>query len=372
MKAETAPTKLVSNSANVLCEVGRGVEPTRVTHKKLLRRDDHEYSQALRRGVQLGFLALNIWIGAQFYLWVRWAESAGRTAPVRRPAGVEGWLPIQGLMQFKYTLATGQFPRLHPASLVLFLAFVVISFLLRKSFCGWLCPVGTASEYLWKMGRTIFRRNFDLPRPVDLALRALKYLLLAFFVYAVVNMSAAAIAEFLASPYALMIDVRMLNFFRYLGSTAGLILLLIALASVFVPNFWCRYLCPYGALMGLVSCFSPLRIVRNENACIDCGKCAKACPAALPVDRPVQIRSAECMACMECIAVCPAKDALALAATAGKFRRPVPAWMLAASIAAIFFTVIGYAKFSERWETHLPDQLYFQLMPSTNSQQHPR
>ena len=81
--------------------------------KKLIRRDDREYSQPLRFAVQLFFVALNLWIGVQFYLWVRWAESGGRALEVSRPAGVEGWLPIEGLMQSKYFLFTGQVPRVH-------------------------------------------------------------------------------------------------------------------------------------------------------------------------------------------------------------------------------------------------------------------
>ena len=255
--------------------------------KKLVRRDDREYSQALRLGVQLFLVALNLWIGIQFYLWVRWAESGGRTLEVSRPAGVEGWLPIEGLMQLKYFLITGQVPRVHAAGFFLFTSFLVMSLAFRKAFCSWLCPVGTVSEYLWKLGRNTFRRNFQLPRWADIALRSLKYVLLSFFAYAVASMSAAAIAEFLGSPYALIVDVRMLNFFRHLGGATAFVLLGIVIASIFVQNFWCRYLCPYGAFLGLVSLFSPARITRNLGTCIDCAKCAKACPSALPVDKLV-------------------------------------------------------------------------------------
>ncbi len=285
-------------------------DPKSSVRKRLIRRKDRDYSQQLRLGVQLAFLLLNAWIGVQFYLWVRWAESGGQTLSVPRPSGVEGWLPIEGLMQFRYFLGSGQLPRLHPAGFFLFTAFLLMSWLLRKSFCAWLCPVGTLSEYLWKLGRFIFRRNFRLPRWVDLPLRSLKYILLGFFAYAVAAMSAAAVAEFISSPYGLIVDVRMLNFFRYMGGTAAYVLLGLIVASLFVQNFWCRYLCPYGALMGLAALVSPTRIVRTESACIDCAKCAKACPAALPVDKLVQIRSAECTSCLECVAVCPAQDAL--------------------------------------------------------------
>ena len=345
----------------------------RSKRNRLVRRDDHDYSQRLRLGFQLAFLALNVWIAVQFYLWVRWAENGGPGIAVPRPAGVEGWLPIEGLMQLKYVLASRRLPLIHPAGFFLFLAFLLIAWLLRKSFCAWLCPVGTVSEYLWKLGRFIFRRNFPLPRWVDSPLRALKYILLTFFVYAVAEMSAASIAEFVSSPYGLVVDVRMLNFFRNLGGTAAYVILGLLIASLLVQNFWCRYLCPYGALMGLVALFSPARIVRLESACIDCAKCAKACPALLPVDRLLQIRSAECTSCLECIAVCPAKDALALSVSTAMMppKKRTPVWAFAATIALLFVVIVGYARVRGHWETHLPTQVYLHYVPAANEQQHP-
>ena len=340
--------------------------------KKLVRRETKDFSQRIRLAVQSVFLVLNVWLGLQFYLWVRWAETGGRTAAVSRPPGVEGWLPIEGMMQFKYVISSGQLPRLHPAAFFLFTAFTLSSLLFRKSFCGWICPVGTVSEYLWKVGRKLFGRNFPLPRWIDLPLRSLKYFLLAFFVYAVTMMSAAAIAEFVASPYGLVVDVRMLNFFRFIGATTAYVLAGLVLASVLLQNFWCRYLCPYGALMGLISMFSPARIKRSESACIDCAKCAKACPSALPVDRLIQVRSAECMSCLECVAVCPAQDALSLQlAGPAKLQGAVPAWRLAAGIAVIFFGLVGYAKLSDHWQTHLPQEVFLKLVPAANQQHHP-
>jgi polyferredoxin len=254
----------------------------------------------------------------------------------------------------------------------MFLVFTLSSLLFRESFCSWICPVGTVSEYLWKLGRRVFGKTFQIPRWLDLPLRSLKYLLLLFFVYAVTAMSASAISEFVASPYGLVVDVRMLNFFRFMGGTTAIVVAALTLASVLIQNFWCRYLCPYGALMGLISMFSPLRIMRSQRTCIDCAKCAKACPAALPVDKLVQIRSAECTGCLECVAVCPAQDALSLRVVAPKgFRYGVPAWSVAAGIAILFFGLVGYAKLSDHWQTHLPQEVFLRLVPVANDQQHP-
>jgi polyferredoxin len=119
--------------------------------KKLVRRAAPDQSQRIRRLVQWVFVALNVWIGAQFFLWVRWFERGGHGWMVSRPPGVEGWLPIAGLMNLEYLLTTGRAPEIHPAAMFLLIAFLLMSVALKKSFCGWLCPVGTFSETLWKV-----------------------------------------------------------------------------------------------------------------------------------------------------------------------------------------------------------------------------
>ena len=342
--------------------------------KKLVRRAGSDRSQQLRLGFQLAFVALNAWLGTQFYMWVRHYETLGATRLVERPAGVEGWLPIAALMNLKYLLLTGSIPKIHPAGMFLLISFLGMTLLFRKAFCSWLCPVGTLSEYLWKFGRRTFRRNFNLPRWADIPLRGLKYLLLGFFLYVIGSMGADALAAFLASPYGLIADVKMLNFFRFMGATAAITLGILILLSMFVQNFWCRYLCPYGALMGFFSLVSPLRIQREAEPCIDCAKCAKACPSNLPVDKLVQIRSAECTGCLECVAVCPAEGALHASIgipLLAKPARKISPVAIAAGIAILFFGLVGFAKVSGHWQTNLPSEIYQQLVPTANEASHP-
>ncbi|MCC7154548.1 MAG: 4Fe-4S binding protein [Bryobacterales bacterium] len=336
--------------------------------KQWERRTSRDRSQALRRTVQFAFLALNIWIGVEFYYFVRQFESGGAVFNVSRPPGVEGWLPIAGMMNTKFFLLTGQVPKVHPATMVLFIAFLLSSFVFRKAFCGWLCPVGTLSEYLWKFGRGTFRRVFFLPRWLDIGLRSLKYVLMGLFAYAVASMPPVAISEFLESPYGLVADVKMLDFFRYMGVGAAITIGILAIASIFVQNFWCRYLCPYGALQGLAALLSPLRITRVPDACIDCAKCAKACPSRLPVDVLVQIRSAECLGCMECVAVCPAEGALDMAVSRRWKVRP---WVMAAGVVAIFVGIVAVARITGHWHSPIPNELYQELIPRVHEFSHP-
>ena len=348
---------------------------TAQTKKKLIRRSDVDRSQLYRQSFQGAFLLLNLWLGAKFYFWVRQFEVGVVDANLRRPAGVEGWLPIAGLMNLKYWLMSGQVPHVHPAAMFLLVTFLSMAFLFRKAFCSWLCPIGTLSEYLWRAGKKLFKRNFFLPRWLDLPLRGLKYFLLGLFVWAISTMSVVGIRDFMQSPYGLIADVKMLNFFRHIGETGLIVLGVFVVASVFVPNFWCRFLCPYGALLGLSSWLSPTRIRRNAETCIDCAKCAKVCPSALPVDKLVQIRSVECTGCLDCVAVCPAQDALAMSLPKILPARPkpvaLPAWAMAAGIAVLFLGVAGFAKVTGHWESPIPTSVYERLVPHADQAAHP-
>jgi polyferredoxin len=160
----------------------------------------------------------------------------------------------------------------------------------------------------------------------------------------------------------------MLNFFRFMGQTAAITLTALALLSIFFQNFWCRYLCPYGALMGLAALFSPVKIRRDPEKCIDCAKCAKACPALLPVDTLITVRSAECTSCLECTAVCPAQGALQLSFPR---KRLVPVWVLAGGLTFIFLVTVAIAKWNGAWNSPIPEEIYRRIVPIVGQLSHP-
>jgi polyferredoxin len=332
--------------------------------RRVLRRL-REDSQFLRSAVQLAFALLCIWIGIEFYFFVRWGMSGGSLAYVQRPPGAEGFLPISALMSLKYFALSGIVNTIHPAGLFIFVGILTVSLLAKKAFCSWLCPIGTLSESLWNLGARLFGRTVLPPRWLDLPLRSLKYLLLLFFVYVVWVMDEFALRMFIESPYNQMADVKMYLFFARMTSFAVWTIIVLMLLSLVIRNFWCRFLCPYGALLGLTSLLSPLKVTRNSASCVDCKLCTKACPAGIPVHRLSRVRSDECTNCLACVEVCPVRNTLNVQATTNS--RPIPAWVFGALVVGIFAGITGLAMLAGRWQNGIAKQSYLEQFQVVDS-----
>jgi polyferredoxin len=311
--------------------------------------------------IQWGFFLWILFIGVQFGLFVGHFEPGGVTALYVRPPGVEGFLPIGALASLKYWLLSGEIDKIHPAALVLFLTFLAMSLFAKKSFCSWLCPVGTLSEGLWKLGRRIFGRTFQVWRGLDILLRGLKYALLLFFIkILLIDMPVQALGAFLQSPYWSVSDVKMLHFFTGMSTTTLVVLALLAALSIFYQNAWCRYLCPYGALLGLLSVLSPMKIRRNENTCSDCHLCSKTCPSKLPVSQRETIHSPECNGCLSCVEGCPER---ALFMAPFFWKKPLPRWAFPLLVLTIYAGGVVFGMATGHWSSSLNYEDYQRLIP---------
>ena len=316
--------------------------------------------------LQTATLLCCLWLGLRFVRFVN-HYAAGLPGPVpTHPAGVEGFLPIGALVSLKHWLESGRIEPVHPAALIILLTVLALSLLTGKSFCAWLCPIGTVSNVLGAAGRGLWGRNFRPWIGLDLCLRSLKYLLLAFFLKTVLfGMPAANVNAFLASPYWAGSDVRMLLFFTSPGQITLAVLGLLVLLSLLVRDAWCRYLCPYGALLGLLALLAPLRIRRSLEACSGCGKCNAVCPARLPVAAKRSIRSAECTACLRCTASCPRPGALTMAFPGQ--RLALSSGRFALLVAMLFAGGIVLGMVSGHWQTSLTPPDFRQLVPAAAS-----
>jgi len=324
-----------------------------------------EDSQFFRSSVQAAFALLCIWIGIEFYLFVEWGRSGGESTFVSRPPGVEGFLTISALISLKYWLQTGIINDIHPAGLFILIAILTIGLFFKKAFCSWMCPIGTLSESLWLLGKKLFRRNININRWLDYPLRSLKYLLLLFFVVSIWQMDTETLRLFIYSPYNKMADVKMYLFFANISTFALWTIIVLMVLSIVIKNFWCRYLCPYGALLGALSGLSPLKITRNTSTCIDCELCTKACPSNIRVHKVGRVRSDECMNCLECVAVCPVKNTLEIRTSFR--RRGVPHWVFGLLIVGVFVGITGLGMLTGHWQNRISQEEYLKRFKEIES-----
>lgn len=320
--------------------------------------------QRIRWIVQAIFFIIVIRIGFQFSEFVRLLES-GILPNFDRPPGVEAFLPISALVSLKHFFLTGVINDIHPSALVILLIVFGTALFIKKGFCAWVCPIGAVSEMLHRLQLRMFRRKIALIRPLDTLLRGLKYLVAAFFIWSIFfKMSGDSIAQFIQSPYHMFADVKMLTFFTRISMTAMIVLIILTVLSFFVQHFWCRYLCPYGALLGLMSFLSTGSIKRDPSCCTECGKCEKVCPGRIRIRQLETVKSSECMACMACVDHCPEEKAIGFSFVSGRIPGGATA---AAMILCLLFTGGVYtAKATGHWQNRIPKSQYLRYVVQTS------
>ena len=141
------------------------------------RKNRQKPIQTIRFWIQVAVVLLCLWIGVEFYHFVKYLETSGLEGSAYRPPGVEGFLPISSLMSLYLFLISGDIHPAHPAGLFILLAAIIVSFVIGKSFCSWLCPFGWLSELLGDIGERLFKRKLKISKLLDYPLLSLKYLL---------------------------------------------------------------------------------------------------------------------------------------------------------------------------------------------------
>ncbi len=168
---------------------------------------------------------------------------------------------------------------------------------LGRVYCGWLCPFGTAQEFLYKIKHTA---KIKLPHKIDTSFKKVKYILLFFVLIGVFITRNPYFANY--EPFATSFNFsgRLWNWI-FLG-----VILTISLA-IYRP--FCRCLCLIGAVQALISKLSPKKL-KVSQTCNKCKICIKVCPIAaidIGLEKRVKINSMECIRCELCKKSCPQK-----------------------------------------------------------------
>lgn len=174
--------------------------------------------------------------------------------------------------------------------------------------CGFICPFGALQDLVARLGKKINKRKYNkfVPKKLDNILKYLRYITLVGAIYLTASSKVTLLESI--NPYHAFLGI-----FKLSISMIGLIILsIILIASLFVQRPWCKYLCPYGAFLGLFNKIKVFRIVRKDSTCISCKKCSNVCPMSIDVHEKNAVRDLSCISCFECVGekVCPKKNTI--------------------------------------------------------------
>jgi len=275
-----------------------------------------------RRIVQGLFLALFLFLFIQ-------TESKG--------ADELGW-PVKLFLDFDPLIVLTTFLASHRVEGLFWLSFILVglTLLLGRVFCGWVCPLGTLNNLAGSLrkkrprapGPGWFRVKYSLLvgllasslfgvqlagilDPLSLTIRSFSLALYPAMSYAVTSLFDAVyrlnlplVTPFSEALYALKTLLPFQQPWFAQGTFIGLLFLGVLALNLVQRRFWCRFLCPLGALLGLLSRWSVLRRSVSEE-CDSCGACAGVCQAdALPAGKETW-RASECLVCNNCDDICP-------------------------------------------------------------------
>lgn len=303
-------------------------------------------SQRTSRRVRLGVLA--------GVLVAITAIGIGHQNGIAKVVGVDALCPFGGIESLYSLLANGTLiQRVSVSSVILLIGVVLTALLFRRAFCGYVCPLGAIQEFVGMIGRKLFGRQRPVvPPAIDRFARYLKYAALVFF--AVWSWQAAELVIRPYDPWVAWMHLTSTELFAEFGIGAA-ILGISLVGSLVYERFFCKYLCPMGAFLGVMSPASVFKIRRDETACTSCGSCDKACPVNLKVSTAETVNSPECINCNECVNVCPAKGALQVAAPGeAKTRKILQPTAMLGLTAVVLAGVVGATTASGNFRWTMP------------------
>lgn len=305
----------------------------------------------------------------------------------------EAYCPFGGIasLMSKFNLGSSSC-QMGEVQMMLGISLIVGAIIFGKLFCSYLCPIGTVMEWFGRIGDK-FNLRFQIPEYLDRPFRLMKYALLFYTIYITMNASELFCKEY--DPYLAGV-----TFFQNSDTVwyFGLITILIVIVgSLFTKMFWCRYLCPLGAIGNIFSnvgvvfiaviiyilanlfgaelglewllggvvalaalseiifkksfLFPLFKITRNDETCPSCSQCDTDCPQGIEVSSYDAVNHSDCTMCGDCMYACPVKQTLSVNKIPTKFGKYVPPIATIVLIAAGLIASSFYelTTLSERW-----------------------
>lgn len=189
------------------------------------------------------------------------------------------------------------------------ISLIIITIILGRFFCGWMCAFGAYNDLIHEISKNVFKVKYRVNEKADSILKYFKYIVLAVIIALSWTMGSSIFSS--ASPwdaFAQITDLPMVMSSLIVGL---ILLILITIGAFYIERFFCRYLCPLGALFNIFSKLSIFKINMPKNKCGNCRACTSQCSMGIPLYKENEVIGGECINCMKCVEVCPRKNAKA-------------------------------------------------------------
>lgn len=221
--------------------------------------------------------------------------------------------------------------------LLILLAVIPLTVVMGRFFCGFLCAFGSMGDFIWSISSRIRKKKVRISERTDRVLKYFKYVLLLFIAVFVWTLGTVSIPADV-NPWNIFGMYTNLTAWKNLAgflSLGGVFLLLIMAGSFFVERFFCRYLCLLGALFSIISKLRLFKIKKPKTDCGSCKLCTRNCSMGIDLYNRDEVKSSECIDCMECIPPCPKENAHA--SFAGGKVAPIAAGLVISAAIAVLY-----------------------------------
>ena len=262
----------------------------------------------VRRISQVFFLLLFGW----FCIISIWGEGRWQ---------LRGW-PINWFLELDPLVGIGTLLSTHTLyrGLIWSVVTIILTIIFGRFFCGWLCPFGSLHQFFGYLGSRFRKVKQRIEANHYSEYQNIKYyILIVFLLGAALPLgTTVSLQTGLLDPIPLLhrsVNLMLLPIVEgvtghlsvnprfYAGAgLIGTFFITVILLNFWIPRFYCRFLCPAGALMAIFSRFAIWRIGRKEAECIECELCENHCEGAC--DPFGKIRFSECLLCFNCIHAC--------------------------------------------------------------------
>lgn len=254
-------------------------------------------SKKLRKALQYGFLGITLVVVLLLINGVL--------------CSAHGFCPYSSICFGAMFLKPGFTKLLYPIAVILGLLIAVTSIFLGRRFCGYICPFGTVQEIIADLNPLEKKRKpLHIPQKLHNMLNVGKYIVLLITIMAVFRSTQYVYMKF--CPVLAVSHPQNITIYSILT------LFVIFVVGFFINRFWCRYLCPYAALMNVFQYLGRLlhirsnRIHASEEHCLDCRLCSKSCPMQIVIHEEKRVENVNCIFCLKCIESCPVEDVMVI------------------------------------------------------------